>query len=228
MTIQTRYNMLMLLNRLIFVTVFFFSNIAIHANEIELTRMVSDIEKKQSTPELKQHAIRMGQERAVLCNQCHGEDGNSKKPNIPNLAGQNPVYLLDQIEKFADKRRKNYVMNALSKNFSQDDKENLAIFYANMKVNPIKVNVKLAEKGQPLYIKQCYACHGEKGEGKSDYARLAGQQPQYVEMTLRGFRDKLKNNSKQVKRSNTTMESISKALSNEDIKALAAYVTQLK
>jgi len=119
-------------------------------------------------------------------------------------------------------------MNALSKNFSRDDKENLAIFYASMKVNPAKTNVQLAKKGQALYIKQCSSCHGKKGAGKSDYARLAGQKTHYVEMTLRGFRDSLKNSSKQAKRNSAIMELIAKELSDDDVKALAAYVAQLK
>src|SRR5690606_40660115 len=43
--------------------------------------------------ENRQHAYAAGQERAVFCTYCHGETGNSKRPHIPNLAGQNPLYL---------------------------------------------------------------------------------------------------------------------------------------
>ena len=111
--------MLVLLSRTIIITVFFFFSMITYAKDAELTRMFSDIVQKQSTQKLKQQAIRMGKERAILCNQCHGEDGNSKTPDVPNLASQNPKYLLEQIEKFATGSRKNYVMNALSKNFKQ-------------------------------------------------------------------------------------------------------------
>jgi len=220
--------MLELIGRAILVMVFSFLSLVVHAKDAEVSRMLSGIQHKLSTAELKQQAIRLGKDRALLCNQCHGADGNSKKPDVPNLAAQNPVYLLDQIEKFSDGRRKNFVMNVLSKNFSRDDKENLAIFYASMKVNPAKTNIQLAQKGQALYIKQCSSCHGMKAAGKADYARLAGQKTHYVEMTLRGFRDKSKNNSKQEKRNSTIMESITKGLSDDDVKALAAYVAQLK
>ena len=220
--------MLVLLSRTILVTVFFFFSLVIHAKDAELTRMLFAINQKQSTPELKQQAIRLGKDRALLCNQCHGADGNSKKPGVPNLAAQNPVYLLEQIEKFSDGRRKNFVMNALSKNFSRDDKENLAIFYASMKVSASKTNAQLAKKGQGLYVKQCSSCHGKQGAGKSDYARLAGQKTHYVEMTLRSFRDRLKNSSKPVNRNNTIMEAVAKGLSDDDVEALAAYVAQLE
>lgn len=228
MTVKIRYNMQMLPGQLFFVLVFLFSSLATHANEKELTRMIAAIEKKQSTPELKLYAIRMGQERTVLCNQCHGHDGNSKKQGVPNLAGQNPVYLLDQIEKFADGRRKNFVMNTLSKNFTRNDKENLAIFYASMKVEETKANAQMAKKGQPLYRAQCGSCHGEKGAGQANYARLAGQQIHYIETTLRQFRANSKNKNKATKRRSIIMEPIVNRLSDDDIRSLAAYVAQLK
>ena len=222
--------MLALLNRTIFVMVFFFVSLFVHAKDTENTRMLSDLVKKQSTPELKQQAIRLGKDRALLCNQCHGADGNSKKPDVPNLASQNPKYLLEQIEKFANKSRKNYVMNALSKNFSSEDKVNLALFYASLQVKQVKINTQLSNKGKPLYIKQCSSCHGERGVGKANFARLAGQQIHYVESTLLQFRgnEKNKNTSDSSTRRSIVMESISKTLSNEDINALAAYIAQLK
>lgn len=220
--------MLILSRFLVIVTVFFFSNLAVQAKDADIKDMMSTIEQKMSTTKSKQQAIRMGKERAVLCMQCHGEDGNSTKLDVPNLASQNPVYLLNQIEKFADGRRKNYVMNALSKNFSRDDKENLAVFYASMKAKASITNIQLANKGQAIYINQCGSCHGKQGAGKSDYARLAGQKTHYVEMTLRNFRDGLKSSSKRANRKNSIMELIAKELSDDDVEALAAYVAQLE
>lgn len=219
--------MLIFLKFIIAVSTVAFVSFAVQAKDVNIANIISNIEKKQSKPALRKQAIRLGKDRALLCNQCHGEDGNSTKPEVPNLAAQNPVYLLNQIEKFSDGRRKNFVMNALSKNFSQDDKENLAIFYASMKVTTTITNLQLANKGQSIYVKQCGSCHGKRGAGKSDYARLAGQKTHYVEMTLRGFRDNLKNSSKQANRKSNLMELITKDLSDDDIKALAAYVAQL-
>ncbi len=127
--------MLISISRIIIVMVFCFSSLPAYAKDIKSTQMLIDLKKKQSSPELKQRAIAMGKQRALLCSQCHGKDGNSVKMDIPNLASQNPVYLLEQIQKFADGRRKDFVMNALAKNFSPEDKVNLTIFYANMRVN---------------------------------------------------------------------------------------------
>lgn len=210
--------------------VFLFVSLSAHAKDVEVAKMLSNIAKKQSIPELKQEAIRLGKDRALLCNQCHGSDGNSKKPDVPNLASQNSEYLLGQIEKFANGTRKDYVMNALSKNFSNDDKVNLALFYANMQVKPITSNLQMALKGKPLYIQRCSSCHGERGVGKENFARLAGQQVMYVENTLRRFRSNAsdKNNPDASKRRSVIMESISKNLLDNEIKTLAAYIAQLK
>ena len=203
---------------------------SVHAKNSEIDSMLSDIVKKQSSPELKEQAVRKGQERAVLCSQCHGDNGNSKKPDVPNLAQQNPSYLLQQIENFANGTRKNYVMNILSKNFSREDKVNLALFYANNQLKEIKTDPGLTKAGQSLYAQKCSACHGSKGVGKKDFARLAGQQVSYVSTTLMRFRDKAngKNTDNTSKRSNAVMESIAKSLTDENIKSLAAYIAQLK
>lgn len=222
--------MLTLLNRTTFVILFFFFSMFAHAQDKEIVRMLADINEKQTTPELKQQAVKLGKERALLCNQCHGADGNSKKSDVPNLASQNSEYLLEQIEKFANGSRKNYVMNALSKNFSNEDKVNLALFYANMQVRPVATNIQLAQKGKPLYIRQCSSCHGERGIGKENFARLAGQQIHYVENTLRRFRGNAndKHSNDLSKRRSIVMESVSKNLLDDDINALAAYIAQLK
>lgn len=191
--------------------------------------MLHELEKYQSSPDLIQKAMDVGEQRALLCSQCHGADGNSTKPEVPNLAAQNPVYLLRQIQKFSEGSRKNFVMNALSKNFTLHDKVNLAIYYANMKVRRKVSDPLLASKGRALYQNKCSSCHGEAGIGMSDYARLAGQQAEYVELTLRQFRQNLTSNSgSNTVRKSSIMEEITKVLSDGDIESLAAYVSQLQ
>lgn len=71
------------------------------AVEDEVKGLMLIIDQRLEDPAAKQEAMRAGRNRALLCSYCHGDDGNSVKPEVPNLAGQNPVYLLDQIGKFA-------------------------------------------------------------------------------------------------------------------------------
>lgn len=218
------------IKRILYFVIFIMFNHPVQAKNTELNDMLADIEKKQSVPALRENAIRIGKERALLCGQCHGDDGNSKKPDVPNLAQQNPSYLLQQIENFANGTRKNYVMNILSKNFSREDKVNLALFYANNQLEEIKTDPQLTKAGQSLYAEKCSTCHGSKGIGNKEFARLAGQQVSYVSTTLMRFRDKAngKNIDNTSKRSNLIMESITKSLTDENIKSLAAYIAQLK
>lgn len=199
---------------------------------VQAATLVEVIEQKLQQPALTQQAIESGRERALLCSVCHGEDGNSKKPEVPNLAGQHPLYLLDQIRKFADGRRKNYVMNSLAKSFSDEDIINLAIFYNSMPVRPVVVDAKLAGTGKPIYDKQCFTCHGEHGLGTTNFARLAGQQAVYVAATLKQFRQSAQQKSAAApaenQRSSPIMDPIANNLSDADIAALAAYVSQLQ
>ena len=209
------------------IAVFFFASFAIQAEDTDIIQLKNSVRNKLANPDMRTLAISQGKERAVLCSQCHGVDGKSTKPGVPNLAAQNPLYLLNQIEKFSDGRRINYVMNALSKNFSLDDKENLAIYYASMIVKVTKSSNPQIKDGQVIYANKCSVCHGAKGIGQAEFARLAGQQIAYVETTLKTFRDNANNRATASKRNSALMESVTQNLSDKDIAALAAYVAQL-
>jgi cytochrome c553 len=187
------------------------------------------IKQRLGNPQATEQALHAGRDRALLCSYCHGEDGNSVKPEVPNLAGQNPVYLLSQIDKFADGRRKNFVMNSLAKKFTLDDKVNLAIYFSKQKVHNKKVDVELAAKGRLIYSGTCTSCHGARGRGNVEYARLAGQRPAYVKMTLNRFRKNARHPEQVDKtaRHSVIMESVVKELSDEQIEALAAYIAQI-
>lgn len=167
-------------------------------------------------------ALKAGKERAVFCFYCHGEDGNSRRPHVPKLAGQNPVYLLDQIEKFADGRRRTSYMQVLAKHFTDEDKVNLVVYFSSLPVKPAGGDPLLAPKGREIYRKRCVICHGEDGRGKKGYARLAGQQPEYVKKTLKGFRDH------KGKRNSVFMQAMVRGLSDADIEALAAYIAGME
>jgi cytochrome c553 len=211
---------------------FFFGTCAYAGSEdANIKTLMELVNNKTQNLTVKTGAIQAGQERALLCSYCHGPDGNSIQPDIPNLAGQNAVYLLDQINKFSDKRRINYVMNSLAKNLSQDDKVNLAIFFASQSVKPVSADKQLAAQGKQVYKKVCSNCHGSDGLGDVHFPRLAGQRSDYVKLTLMRFKENT-NAFKKVKeeanqRRNSVMESIVKNMSEQEIETVAAYVSTL-
>ena len=67
----------------------------------ELTNMYSMLDIRLASPSLLEEAITLGEERAEVCKFCHGKKGNSRRGNIPNLAGQNAKYIVKQFEMFA-------------------------------------------------------------------------------------------------------------------------------
>ncbi|MBA1330061.1 cytochrome C, partial [Candidatus Endoriftia persephone str. Guaymas] len=80
--------------------------------------------------------MREARHRAVLCKHCHGEDGNAVREGVPSLAGQNPIYLVDQFQRFGDGRRYDFFMGGLAKSFSQEDKIKLALYYSQQQMIP--------------------------------------------------------------------------------------------
>ena len=202
---------------------------AAHAAGMGLERMLVVVDQRMGSNTRRENAIEAGRDRAFLCQYCHGEDGNSKKPDVPNLAGQNVRYLLEQIQHFADGSRKDYVMNQLAEKFSDEDKINLAVFYTSMKIKPQTVDAALAAKGRVVFTKICSNCHGDQGHGNQSLARLAGQQQEYVKAVLNYFRDAANNPARRAegKRTSTLMEQFTKDLKDDEIAAVAAFVAQL-
>lgn len=207
----------------------FFSVVHVQADEMDIARMLESIEQRLGDDNARQAAIEAGEDRAMFCKYCHGSDGNSLKPDVPNLAGQNAYYLLEQIEKFATKQRDDFVMSPLAANFSPEDKVNIAIFYYSNPVKTQPINEIRAANGKALFHNVCGSCHGDQGHGNKKFARLAGQQVVYVTKALKAFRNNANNPAAKAEsnRKNAVMESVTKNLSDDQISAVAAYVAQL-
>ncbi len=184
--------------------------------------LVDLLNKKLANGKARQAAITAGNDRALLCKYCHGKDGNSVKNTIPNLAEQNPLYLLNQFELFASGKRINKTMNELSKILKDEDRVNIAIFYASQQALP-KPGYKseLTGNGQQIYTTKCFMCHGQDAHGTGDFPRLAGQPPEYIVRTLTSYRSSL------VKRAQTAMSGVASTLEKNEIEALAAYLSAL-
>lgn len=206
-----------------------FSAAQVQADEAGLARMLETIEQRLVDDDARQAAIEDGEDRALLCKYCHGDDGNSLKPDVPNLAGQNARYLLEQIEKFATRQRDDFVMSPLAANFSPEDKVNVAIFYYSNAVKAQAIDEVLAAKGKALFHSVCSNCHGAGGHGNQKLARLAGQQATYVAEVLKAFRNNANDPVARAEssRKNAVMEGVAKGLTDEQIESVAAYAAQL-
>jgi cytochrome c553 len=175
-------------------------------------------------PILRQQAYAAGQERILFCGNCHGANGNSKRPHIPNLAQQNPVYLFNAFEKFASGERKDFVMSKLAPSLTMEDRVNIAIYFGQQKLLPHSdpVDAALLSQGEVKFKIVCSACHGANAEGRDNTPRLAGQPAEYLRKALTRFRDK------DPSRAGSVMMSIAADINDREIAALAAYLQQLQ
>ena len=82
----------------------------------------------QTDTQLAENLFKIGRKVAAVCANCHGDGGNSTKPSIPNLAGQNPAYLLEQIRQFSDGRRRNEFMEGMIRAMNNDEKIGMVLF----------------------------------------------------------------------------------------------------
>lgn len=186
----------------------------------------SDVEARinqvMGNPQARSAAAVAGKRAAFFCEHCHGTTGNSPLEHVPNLAGQHPAYLLTQIEKFGDGRRQDEFMSGLVKVLKADDRFNIALFYATQAVEPTPVkDARQAQQGRDHYRRACRGCHGAEGRGTREVARLAGQRAVYLVNTLKGYR------TAQGVRSDPRMTSVAKRLGDEQIQALAGYLSSL-
>jgi cytochrome c553 len=65
-----------------------------------------------------------------LCAACHGEDGRSRAPGTPSLAGQDEAYLRKALTDFRTGARKASPMNAIAGTLQAKDIQALARWYA--------------------------------------------------------------------------------------------------
>ena len=153
---------------------------------VDLAARLQEVERD---PKLTTALLNTGRKVAAVCDNCHGESGNSPKPDVPNLAGQNPAYLLEQLRLYATGQRPDVFMEGMIKVMNSDEKVGMALFYAKQRVvyKPV-ANAAQVARGQTLYNKACTRCHDEDGLGDEKVARIAGQQPDYLRLALKRYR----------------------------------------
>lgn len=187
---------------------------------VDLTARLKEVE---GNPVLLEAARKTGAKVSQFCANCHGEGGNSTNPDTPNLAGQNTAYLLEQLRRFTDGRRKNEFMEGMIKALKADEKIGITVYYAS---RPVFVkpggNAGLIAQGKEHYTKVCLKCHGEKGQGTDRFARIAGQQSGYLTKTLQRYRSGSKD------RIEPLMWQATMTMKDSEIDAVVAYVSSMQ
>lgn len=175
-----------------------------------------------------------GGKKAAPCAACHGPAGNSANPQWPKLAGQHAAYLERQLQLYKSGARENAIMLGQAAALGERDMKDLAAYYAQQQTKIGVADEALAAAGKTLYfggkpgeaVPACAGCHGPAGLGNAaaGYPRLSGQHAEYVAARLQAYRDGAVADTPHAQ----IMAGVSTGLSDEDIRALAEFVSGLQ
>jgi len=172
-----------------------------------------------ASPAATAASITAAKKVTFFCDACHGADGSSNKPEVPNLASQNPSYLLTQIDKFVHGQRRYEFMEGLMKMLTEDDRVNVAVYYSSKVVKP--AGTVRSDAGKAIFAMRCAQCHGAQGLGSENTPRLAGQQFKYLKLSITRYRDQTG------ERIYAPMSAMTSVLKDQNIDDLATYLSSL-
>jgi cytochrome c553 len=166
---------------------------------------------------------------AKVCAGCHGMDGNSTVPNFPKLAGRHPEYLVRELKEFVSGKRKSEVMAPIAAALDPDDFNALGAYFGAQKpTSGTVLDAAAAVSGKKLYVDgneekglpACAGCHELDGSGNKRFPRLAGQHREYLIEQMFNFKKDVRNDN-----SSRLMREVAKLLSDDEIKAVAEFLT---
>ena len=173
-----------------------------------------------------------GKVKAAPCAACHGADGNGVAPNFPNLAAQNPAYVVKQLHDYKSGARKNEIMSGMAAPLSDQDMDDLAAYFASQSVKVGSANPKTRSAGERLYrggdsasgVPACMACHSPNGAGNNParFPRLSAQHPEYNLAQLKAFRDGMRANDP-----NRMMRDVASRMTLDEMQAVSEYLAGL-
>ncbi len=169
-------------------------------------------------------------EKAAQCAGCHGEGGKGAMPVFPKLAGQNFKYLSRQLRQFKDGTRQVAAMNAIAAGLSDDDIAALSAYFEAQTPRPEAGEPN--PEGEKIYrfgiaekkVPACSACHGPQGQGNAPagFPLLKGQFAAYTVKALSDYAKGVRGDEK------APMRQIAQRLSEDEMKAVAAYIATLE
>jgi cytochrome c553 len=164
------------------------------------------------------------EQKAQTCIACHGANGQSSNPTLPSLAGQTSRYLYDELRDFQAGRRQSETMTPIAKTLSTDDMQAFAEYFAAQRPMSSSYATDPAKVAQGHLVATnaiCTMCHNGDLAGQNEIPRIAGQQYAYIVHALESFRDGRRTND------GGSMQGVVHGVSDQDIEALAQYITSL-
>ena len=178
--------------------------------------------------------------KVAVCTACHGPELNGGKGMYPRIAGQPEEYLYFQLQNFHRGIRKNPLMSPVATGLSDAEMRQLAAYLSALhppfaEQTAAKPTAAELERGRELAtvgnwsrgVPACDSCHASDLEGvASSIPALAGQPVQYLVTVLQQLQALPE--SADYPLALATMHKVSRGLTANDIKAVAAYIGTLK
>ncbi|HTY48161.1 MAG TPA: c-type cytochrome [Steroidobacteraceae bacterium] len=187
-------------------------------------------------------SIEAGAAKAAACGACHGPSGNSSNAQWPNLAGQNAVYIAEQLQLFKAGVRVDSNMLKMTAPLSEADIDNIAVYFQAQTPHGGEADPGNWQQGEKLFrfgdparaIPACTACHGPLGRGNmlADYPALRAQHAEYVAKQLTDFASGARYAGAKpgapTSRNGVIMTTIAKLLTPQDIRDVASYIQGMR
>ena len=173
------------------------------------------------------------------CENCHGiaARGFHGFYPIPRLAGQQPEYIKNQLQAFIEHRRTNNIMFNVAHALSPPLLDALTDSFWKLDPKPLVSPAAegLIAAGRKIYeggiekadVPPCAGCHGPEAKGNGQFPRLAGQLSDYIFNKLTNWTKERGQNPTSPDTS-TIMAPIAHNLTDQQIKAVAAYLNHLE
>jgi cytochrome c553 len=178
------------------------------------------------------------QAKIEYCKTCHGFSGQGYRGfyPMPRLAGQQSEYIENQLRAFIERRRQNPVMFNVAHVLNPAMVKGLAAYFGSLNPKPlggapkelVAVGKKIYEEGVPTSdVPPCASCHGPEAKGEGVFPRLAGQLHDYIMRKLVNW-DKERGQDPKNPDTSAIMEPIAHSLTEQQITAVAAYLSYLE
>ncbi|MDB5044085.1 MAG: hypothetical protein JWQ08_135 [Deinococcus sp.] len=177
-----------------------------------------------------------GAQRSAGCAGCHGAGGVSGEETVPSLAGQVASYTRQQLSAYRAKVRGDSTMQNVAARLTDQDIADIAAHFAALAPGPAwkGADAAVRAQGAALYAKgdparnliACSVCHGAGGGGSDSLIlpSITNLAPAYAEGTLAEYRETVP----YAHPSPQAMHAAAQGLTDEELTALAAYLSSLK
>lgn len=163
--------------------------------------------------------VELGKAAAASCAGCHGADGNSQIPGMPNLTAQPPEYFAAAMQAYQNGGRQGSIMNALVSSIDAESVQNMGLYYALQAPRRTAASGSGDAEAGRTVAQDCAGCHGADGNvTAADMPTLAGQDAAYLAASLKAYAAG--------QRDHAQMVTASAELSEADIESLATFYAQ--